>query len=74
MATPAGAFGLRERMTFDEVDSRQVSRHPGQDGPTTVTYLIFNVTGMRAPTSKVTGGSAGARTQNQRIKSPLLYH
>jgi len=74
VATLAGAFGLREKVTFDEVHSRQGSRHPAQDGPTSVTNLIFNVTGMRAPTGKVTGGSAGARTQNQRIKSPLLYH
>ena len=74
VATLAGAFGLREKVTFDEVHSRQASRHPAQDGPTSVTNLIFNVTGMRAPTDKVAGGSAGARTQNQRIKSPLLYH
>ena len=74
VATLAGAFGLREKVTFDEVHSRQASRHPAQDGPTSVTNLIFNVTGMRAPTGKVAGGSAGARTQNQRIKSPLLYH
>ena len=74
VATLAGAFGLREKVTFDEVHSRQASRHPAQDGPTSVTNLIFKVTGMRAPTGKVAGGSAGARTQNQRIKSPLLYH
>ena len=74
VATLAGAFGLREKVTFDEVHSRQASRHPAQDGPTSVTNLIFNVTGMRAPTDEVTGGSAGARTQNQRIKRCRLYY
>ena len=37
VATLAGAFGLRKKVTFDEVHSRQVSRHPAQDGPTSVT-------------------------------------
>ncbi len=36
-ATLAGAFGLREKVAFDEVHSRQASRHPAQDGPTSVT-------------------------------------
>ena len=74
VATLADAFGLREKVTFDEVHSRQPSRHPAQDGPTSVTNLIFNVTGMRAPSGKVTSGSAGARTQNQRIKRCRLYY
>ncbi len=37
VATLAGAFGLREKVAFDEVHSRQVSRHPAPDGPTSVT-------------------------------------
>ena len=30
VATLAGAFGLREKVTFDEVHSRQVSRRAGR--------------------------------------------
>ena len=37
VATLAGAFGLREKVTIDEAHSRQASRHPAQDGPTSVT-------------------------------------